>query len=160
MKPFEWARLVCDDPKVPPMARFVAVTLAMHARGAHAPQSRCSHAQLATWTGLARRTVITAMSVLIELEYVVSVKQHTKSGARAASLHLLIHPEQASQPVDNPPTRRTTKVQEMHRGSAGDAPYGGAGDAHLEDEGSLQDAQGSHVLDIMSRIAAGKGMPR
>jgi hypothetical protein len=97
------------------------------------------------------------MGVLIELEYVVSVKQHTKSGARAASLHLLIHPEQSAQPVDNHPHTRTTKVQQMHRGSAGDAHHGGAGDAHLEDEGSLQDVP---VLDLMSRIAAGKGMPR
>lgn len=157
MKPFEWARLVCDDDKVPPMARFVALTLAMHARGAHAPQSRCSHAQIARWTGLARRTVITAMAALIEMEYVVSVKQHTKSGARAASLHLLIHPKQASQPVDNTPPKRATKVQEMHRGSAGDAHHGGAGDAHLEDKGDLQDVP---VLDLMSRIAAGKAMPR
>jgi DNA-binding transcriptional MocR family regulator len=139
------------------MARFVAMTIAMHARGANAPQSRCSHAQLAQWTGLCRRTVITAMGELVDREYLVSVKQHTKSGARAASLHLLIHPVDTAQSVDNSPARKGTKVQEMHRGSAGDAHHGGAGDAHLEDEGSLQDA--SPVLDLMSRLAAGKAMP-
>ena len=158
MKPFEWARLVCDDEKVPPMARFVAMTIAMHARGANAPQSRCSHAQLAQWTGLSRRTVIRSMLILAELEYLVSVKQHTKSGARAAGLHLLIHPVDTAAAVDNPPRKQVTKVPQSHRGSATQSPHGGATESHLEDEGSLQDV--AAVLDFTSRLASGMGMPK
>ena len=170
MKPFEWARLVCADDRVPPMARFVAVTLAMHARGAHAPQSRCSHAQLAEWTGLSKRTIVTAIASLVECDYLVSLRQNSKSGARAASLHLLIHPPD---PVDNPVERKVTKVQEVHHHGAGDAlrqiraqgerkpapdlrryPESlSAAGAHLEDKESPQDA--AHVVDLIARMAQG-----
>jgi hypothetical protein len=177
VKPFEWARLVCDDERVPPMSRFVAMTIAMHARGAHAPQSRCSHAQVAGWTGLSKRTVVSALATLVELEYLISLRQHSKSGARAASLHLLIHPEIGDEPVDNPTPKRATKVQQVHQPSAGGAlrsvraqetpEYGSdlrrrsgnlsAPPAPLEDKEELQDAP--HVLDFVARLAASKGMP-
>lgn len=157
MKPFEWARLVCDDDRVPPMARFVALTLAMHSRGAHAPQSRCSQQQIATWTGLCRRTVVTALGTLADLEYVVPVKQHARSGARTASIYLLIHPEDAEEQAPiappKPTSTRPTKVQQMHRGSATDAQAWCAGDAHLEDEGISQDAS-ENVRDLTALIAS------
>lgn len=157
MKPFEWARHVCADEDVPPMARFVAMTLAMHARGSIAPQSRCSHAQLAEWTGLHRATVIRSLEHLRTAEYLVTVKQHAKSGARAASLYLLVHPESPADPVDNSPSKRVTKVAQSDRGSRTERHHGGRTERHLEDEERVQDVAAVH--DLIARMASGMRRP-
>lgn len=153
MRPFEWARQVCDDEAIGSMARFVALALALHAKGSHAPQSRCSLPQIARWTGLHRATVVRAMAELTAAEYVVSLKQHAKNGARASNLYLLIHP---LEPVDNSQPKSHTAtggVAQDDYPRRTQRPHGGRTQRPLEGKGVLQDASTENVLDLAARIA-------
>jgi predicted ArsR family transcriptional regulator len=155
VKPYEWARLVCADPDLTPMARLVAMTLAMHARGHAAPQSTCTQTQLASWTGLHRATVIRHLAHLVEREYLVAVRQKKRSGAWTATLYLLIHPE--SEAVDNPPAnvaqRDKANVAQRDGVRRTERHHGGRTARHLEDKEGVQDA--ASVVDFIAHLSAG-----